>query len=60
MEGECERHLTESEEYNKVKPVWIDIEKAIEVFGTYENKPEDQASLYLREYTVLNMIKNRS
>ena len=53
IEGECERHLTESEEYNKVKPVWIDIEKAIEIFGTYESKATDRASLYLREYTVL-------
>ncbi len=51
--GECERHLTESEEYNRVKPVWIDTEKAIEIFGEYESKREDQASLYLREYTVL-------
>ena len=51
--GECERHLTESEEYNGVKPVWVDIEKAIEIFSEYESKREDQASLYLREYTVL-------
>lgn len=57
IEGECERHLTESEEYNGVKPVWVDIEKAIEIFGAYESKREDQASLYLREYTVLNIIK---
>ena len=53
IEGECERHLTESEEYNKVKPVWVDIDKAIEIFGTYESKATDHASLYLREYTVL-------
>ncbi len=53
IEGECERHLTESEEYNRVKPVWVDIEKAIEIFGTYESKATDHASLYLREYTVL-------
>ena len=57
IEGECERHLTESEEYNGVKPVWVDIEKAIEIFGDYESKREDQASLYLREYTVLNKCK---
>ena len=57
IEGECERHLTESEEYNGVKPVWVDIEKAIEIFGDYESKREDQASLYLREYTVLNKCR---
>lgn len=57
IEGECDRHLTESEEYNGVKPVWMDIEKAIEIFGEYESKREDHASLYLREYTVLNKLK---
>ena len=57
IEGECERHLTESEEYNGVKPVWVDIEKAIEIFGDYESKREDQASLYLREYAVLNKCR---
>ena len=57
IDGECERHLTESEEYNGVKPVWIDIQKAIEIFGDYESKREDQASLYLREYTVLNKCR---
>ena len=57
IEGECERHLTESEEYNGVKPVWIDIDKAIEIFGEYESKETDQASLYLREYTVLKKVK---
>ncbi len=57
IEGECERHLTESEEYNRVRPVWIEIEKAIEIFGEYDSKTVDHASLYLREYTVLNKIK---
>ncbi len=58
IEGECERHLTESEIYNEVKPVWIEIEKAIEIFGEYESKSVDHASLYLREYTVLNKMKS--
>lgn len=58
IEGECERHLTESEAYNGVKPVWVDIDKAIEIFGEYESKREDQASLYLREYTVLKSVKS--
>lgn len=54
--GECERHLTESEAYNRVKPVWVEIEEAIEIFGEYESKAVDHASLYLREYTVLNKL----
>ena len=58
IEGECERHLTESEEYNGVKPVWTDIDKAIEIFGEYESKATDHASLYLREYTVLKNVKS--
>lgn len=57
IEGECERHLTESEAYNGVKPVWVDLEKAIEIFGEYESKTVDHASLYLREYTVLQKFK---
>lgn len=58
IEGECERHLTESEIYNRVKPVWLEIEKAIEIFGEYNSKTVDHASLYLREYTVLNKLKD--
>ena len=58
IEGECERHLTESELYNKVKPVWVEIDEAIEIFGEYESKTVDHASLYLREYTVLNKLKD--
>ena len=57
IEGECERHLTESEIYNRVKPVWVNLEKAIKIFGEYESKTVDHASLYLREYTVLNKLK---
>ena len=57
--GECERNLTESEIYNRVKPVWIEIDKAIEIFGEYESKTVDHASLYLREYTVLNKLKTK-
>ncbi len=54
IQGECEKQLTENEKYNKVKAVWVDIEKAIEIFSDYQSKDTDRASLYLREYTVLN------
>ena len=58
IEGECERHLTESEIYNRVKTVWVEIDKAIGIFGEYDSKTVDHASLYLREYTVLNKLKD--
>lgn len=59
IEGECERHLTESEEYNKVSVRWVDIDKAIEIFGEYQSYPTDKASLYLREYTVLKKLRDK-
>lgn len=55
--GECPRSLTEIEIEHGITPVWIDIDKAIEIFSDYPNKREDIASLYLREYTVLNKYK---
>ncbi len=60
IEGECERNLTESEKYNKVSEKWVEIDKAIEIFSDYQSRPTDKASLYLREYTVLNKLKNKS
>lgn len=55
--GECERNLTESEKYNKVSAKWVDIDEAIEIFGDYQSKKTDQASLYLREFTILKKLK---
>lgn len=55
--GECERNLTESEKYNKVFAKWVDIDEAIELFGDYQSKATDQASLYLREFTILKKLK---
>ena len=55
--GECERNLTESEKYNKVSAKWVDIDEAIEIFGDYQSKETDQASLYLREFTILKKLK---
>ena len=52
--GECKRSLTDTEAYNGVRPRWLTLDEAIAVFGTYPEKPADKASLYLREYTVLN------
>lgn len=52
--GESQQSLTEIEIEHGMKPVWIELDKAIEIFEQYPNKREDIASLYLREYTVLN------
>ena len=58
--GECERHLTESEEYNRVSAKWVDIDEAIRIFSDYQSKGTDQASLYLREFTILKMLKSKA
>lgn len=55
--GECDIHLTESETYNRVCAVWVDIDEAIEIFSDYQSKDTDHASLYLREYTILKKLK---
>ena len=57
--GKTKQSLTETEIEHGITPVWIDIEKAIEIFSDYPNKREDIASLYLREFTVLNKLKSK-
>lgn len=52
--GECSQSLTEIEVEHGAVPEWVEIEKALEIFGEYKTKREDIASLYLREYTMLN------
>ena len=47
---------TENEVYKKMEPEWVDIPKAIEIFGTYKSLTPDKASLYLREFTILNKL----
>ena len=54
--GEGERRLTENEIYKKMEPEWVDISKAIEIFGTYKSLTPDKESLYLREFTILNKL----
>ena len=60
IEGECERNLTESEEYNRVSAKWVDIDEAIRIFSDYQSKETDRASLYLREFTILKMLKSKA
>ena len=52
--GESEQSLTDVEIVHGITPVWVEIEKALEIFGDYASHREDIASLYLREFTVLN------
>ena len=52
--GECSQSLTEIEVEHGAVPEWMEIEKALELFGEYQTKREDIGSLYLREYTMLN------
>lgn len=52
--GESKQALTEIEIEHGMKPVWVEFDKAIEIFAEYPFKREDISSLYLREFTVLN------
>lgn len=56
--GEAKQTLTETEIEHGITPVWVDINEALEIFGAYASKREDIASLYLREFTVLNKYLN--
>lgn len=56
--GKSEQALTEIEVEHGITPVWVEIDKAFEIFGAYESKREDIASLYLREFTVLNKLSD--
>ncbi len=57
--GEGQQALTPTEIDHGVMPVWLDIDKAIEIFSHYKEKTPDHESLYLREYTVLNKYSER-
>ena len=52
--GKCDNSLTDIEVEHGLMPVWIEIDKAFEIFGGYASKREDIGSLYLREFTVLS------
>ena len=54
--GSGEIHLTETEKFKALTPAWVEINDAIEIFSTYKTLTPDKESLYLREYTILNLI----
>lgn len=51
--GESKKSLTEIEVEHGLVSRWVEIEKALEIFGAYASKRQDIMSLYLREFTVL-------
>ena len=52
--GTGERTPTDSEIEHGTVPVWMKINKALEIFKNQASKGEDIRSLYTRELTVLN------
>lgn len=52
--GKSGQSLTDVEVEHGITPEWIELEKALEIFGSYASKRADIASLYLREFTVIN------
>lgn len=54
--GECEQKLTESEVEHGARPEWVEIEKALEIFGKhaeYAEIDEEIQGQYYREYTAI-------
>ena len=52
----CEKNLTETEKFKAMASAWLDRNDAIEIFSIYKTLTPDKESLYLREYTILNLI----
>ena len=51
--GKGENALTETELFKGMEPRWLEIDDALEIFGTYKKQTPDKESLYLRELTVI-------
>lgn len=58
--GKGEQQLTPTEIDHGMEPVWVELQKAIEIFSKYAEKTPDHESLYLREYTVLNKYLDKA
>ena len=53
--GKDKPSLTEVEILHGVEPEWVEIDRALEVFGSYESiADEELAAQYKREFTVLS------
>lgn len=56
--GRGEQTLTETEILHGVIPEWVEIETALEIFGSYESIADGElAAQYKREFTVLSKYK---
>ena len=56
--GMSNQSLTDIEIEHGITPLWTEIDDALKIFGEYRSKSADIASLYLREFTVLNKYLN--
>lgn len=57
--GEEKQSLTETEILHGVEPEWVEFEKALEIFGSYETVADEElAAQYKREFTVLSKYKD--
>ena len=52
--GTGKSSLTKTEIEHGITAEWVELKKALEIFGNYDEMREDWRSLYLREFTVLN------
>lgn len=52
--------LTPTEIEHGITAEWVEISRALEIFGRYDEMREDWRSLYLREFTVLNKFLQRN
>ena len=60
IKGKAEQSLTETEIIHGVGPEWVDIGKALDVFGNYANVADEElAAQYKREFTVLNKFTDK-
>jgi endonuclease/exonuclease/phosphatase family metal-dependent hydrolase/8-oxo-dGTP pyrophosphatase MutT (NUDIX family) len=58
--GEAEQSLTETEIIHGVEPEWVEVDRALAVFGSFENVGDEElAAQYKREFTVLNKFMNK-
>ena len=57
--GEGVQKLTQSEIEHGVVPEWVELERALEIFGSYESVADEElAAQYKREFTVLSKYKD--
>lgn len=59
--GECETSLTEAEKAEGLEPMWVALDEAIKIFGSYEQYKSINPmryGMYFREHLALMEIQN--